>query len=322
MTRYGFAAVALTLFACAELPAQTFQLGAVYQCPGAQSFKVLSCAGSANADLCDVQSYSGGQPNMRGKSTHQQVVAILQICHLQTPQEAQAEARGGAGAAPGGPPQAGPNGFKVGDTVQINTAFGWMDAQILAINGNNSYRVHAQSGADVNKPYPTELRRIGPLTARDRAAGIYNLHDRVQANFNGTWLDGEIISSLNMEYEVKLPGNRSAWFSTQNLRFVGEELKPVIKTGVPPKPGFTACPAKFDGRWTTTGAMGSMTFTFRAGKTTVRDPLDINTEFECWISGDQIILHHPADANYDMQVDLNNDGTLQTPFGEIKKKGN
>ena len=61
------------------------------------------------------------------------------------------------------------NGFKVGDTVQINTAFGWVDARVLSINGNN-YRVHAQTGADVTKAYPGELRRIGALTSPSRCA--------------------------------------------------------------------------------------------------------------------------------------------------------
>ena len=40
------------------LIAQTspLQFGAVYQCSAAQSFKVLSCSGSHDADLCEVQS--------------------------------------------------------------------------------------------------------------------------------------------------------------------------------------------------------------------------------------------------------------------------
>jgi hypothetical protein len=53
-----------------------FQMGAVYQCPAAQSFKVLSCSGSKDADPCDVQSYSGGQPSQRGKAPYGQVAAM------------------------------------------------------------------------------------------------------------------------------------------------------------------------------------------------------------------------------------------------------
>src|SRR5262245_52202321 len=88
--------------------------------------------------------------------------------------------------APAASAQAGVGGFKVGDTVQVNTAFGWVDAKVLRINGANYY-VHAQSGADVWKTYPAELKRIGPLTAEDHKFGLYDLHDRVQVNFQGNW---------------------------------------------------------------------------------------------------------------------------------------
>ena len=76
----------------ARAETSVFQLGRLYQCPAGKSFKVLSCSGSADADLCDVQSYSHGQPEMRGKSTHQQVVAVLPICHIQSPGESRAAA--------------------------------------------------------------------------------------------------------------------------------------------------------------------------------------------------------------------------------------
>ncbi len=37
----------------------------------------------------------------------------------------------------------------------------------------------------------------------------------------------------------------------------------------------------------------------------------------------KIILHTPGgDPKTDMPLDVNDDGTLQTPFGEIKRKGN
>ena len=71
-----------------------------------------------------------------------------------------------------------------------------MDAKVLQVNGNRYY-VHAQSGADVWKPYPTELRRIGPLNAEDRANGLYQLHDRVQVNVEGRWMDGEVTTEGN-----------------------------------------------------------------------------------------------------------------------------
>ena len=72
-----------------------------------------------------------------------------------TPQKA--AGRGGAA------PKADVNGFRVGDRVQINTGFGWIEGTILSASGNN-YRVRSQTGIEVTKTFPGELRRIGPPT--------------------------------------------------------------------------------------------------------------------------------------------------------------
>ena len=294
----------------AQTPA--FQLNTVYQCPGGNSFKVLSCAGPGAADACDVQSYIGAQPNQRGKSSRQQVMALVPLCHVQIPGE--------ASAAPAG--QTGAGGFKVGDTVQINTAFGWMNATILRVNGNQ-YFVHAASGADVWKPYPTELHRIGPANAEDHANGIYDLGERVQVNFEGKWVESKIRGTVNNEYDVDLPGNRHGYVTAQNLRPSTAPPPAPPKAGVPPKPGFVSCAGKIEGRYATTGGFGSMQITFRSGKATVGGGFGGEETLECWVSGDKIILHKPGDdPNVDMPIDINNDGTLQTPLGEIRKKGN
>lgn len=298
------------------------KLGAVYQCPAAQSFKVLSCAGSWPADLCDVQSYVQGRPNQHGKSTHQQVMAMLSICHLQTPAEAKAETSGGPGTRAAASPQTGAAGIKVGDTVQIDTAFGWMEARVLEARGN-SFRVHAQSGADVWKTYPTELRRIGPLTAEEKASGLYDLHDRVQVKIDGRWVDGEIITTMGQEYQVQIAGNRTLWITAQNLHHVAvAAASPAPKAGQPPKPGLKSCAGKIEGRYASTGGLGSITILFRSGKATMPG-LGGDEEFECWMSSDKIYLHKPGEStDQDMPIDINNDGTLQTPMGEIKKRGN
>jgi hypothetical protein len=143
----------------------------------------------------------------------------------------------------GAAPQADANGFKVGDKVQINTAFGWVDGTITAISGNN-YRVRAQTGTEVTKTYPSELHRIGPLTDRDRAVGLYELHDKVQVNVDGKWTEGEVISIMGMQYQVQLPGNRAAWAGPENLRFVGTPKPATAKAGVPPRPGSPVAQAK------------------------------------------------------------------------------
>ena len=246
-------------------------------------------------------------------------LALAAVLSAQTPAgPAKAPAKAGAGG------QAGIGGFKVGDTVKIDTAFGWMDAKVLQVNGNRYY-VHAQSGADVWKPYPTELRRIGPLNAEDRVNGLYQLHDRVQVNIEGRWMDGEVTTEKGMEYQVTLTDKRTAWAMANNLRLVpgGDKPLPPAKGGTPPKPGMVPCGGKIEGRYSSTGGFGGLTIVFRSGKATVPNLIgEGSDEFECWMSGDKIILHKPGAPNEDMPLDINLDGTIDTPVGEIKKKGN
>jgi len=42
----------------------------------------------------------------------------------------------------------------------------------------------------------------------------------------------------------------------------------------------------------------------------------------CWTAGDKMILREAGKPQSDMSIDINDDGTLQTPiWGELKKKG-
>jgi len=290
-----------------------FQLGRVYQCPAGKSFKVFSCSGSADADLCDVQSYSNGQPEMRGKSTHQQVMAVLSICHIQTPAESRADQH------PGGTRGEGTNGIKVGDAVEVVTGSGWTPAKVVAVNGN-SYRVLVY-GVQVTKDYPAEVRRLGAASAHDHAQGQYRLGDRVEVNVGGRWISSRIVTEMGQDYQVELPGHRTAWATPNNLRPAHSAPAAVSSSsGVPPKPGLTSCAGKFDGRYATTGGFGSFTLTFRSGKATMTDAGGNDEVFECWMGGARMYLHKPDAPNLDMPIDINDDGTLQTPLGELRKK--
>ncbi len=66
-----------------------------------------------------------------------------------------------------------------------------------------------------------------------------------------------------------------------------------------------------------------MTIVFRSGKAIMTDQIgDNNLELECWMSVDRVYLHKPGEsASQDMPLDINDDGTLQLPFGELKRKG-
>ncbi len=336
----------------AQTPA--LQMNVVYVCTDGQSFKVFSCNSAADNAVCDFQNYKNGQAFQRGPALRVQLAGLVPAkCHAQTPAEAQADPHRGeipapapapvvaqnrvppptappAQAAPTRPAQpnpqgAGVGGFKVGDTVQINTAFGWMNAKVLQVNGANYY-VHSDSGADVWKPYPSELRRIGKLNAEDRAHGLYDLHDRVQVLYQGKWVDGEVITTfaLGDRYEVTLPGNQTGYATPQQMRFVSVAPPPVVtKAGVPPKPGFVSCAGKFDGRYGSANGGPGPKIVFQGGKASVDDVLS-KEERECWVKGDQMILRLVGDTTnggQDIELDINKDGTLDSAiFGEFKKK--
>jgi hypothetical protein len=102
--------------------------------------------------------------------------------------------------------------------------------------------------------------------------------------------------------------------------------------GAPPKPGLTSCAGKFEGRYASAaGSAGLVTIVFRSGKATVREPDMVMTngklsamysekEAECWTGGGKIYLRWLDGANYDFPIDVNDDGTLDTTYGELKKK--
>ena len=326
------------------------QMNVVYVCTDGQSFKVFSCTGAADNSGCDFQNYKNGQAFQRGQALRKQLSDLIPSkCHAQTAAEAQADphrgeitapapqarpsapatARSTTAAAPQTPLPAGNGpgvgGFKVGDTVQINTAFGWMNAKVMQVNGTN-YLVHADSGADVWKPYPSEVRRIGPLNAEDHAHGLYDLHDRVQVLYQGKWVDGEVVTTfaLGDRYEVTLPGNQTGYATPQQMRFVSvAPPKPTTKAGVSPKPGFTGCGARFDGRWGSANGGPGPRIVFEAGKADVDNGITPQT-MECWVNGSQIILrlvNDPLNGGSDITFDINKDGSIESPyFGQSKKR--
>ena len=244
----GFVLLFLTLAASTASNAQTaeLQFGALYECPGDVTFKVHSCAGPGAVDQCDIEAAARGQPSQRGPSTRQQIMNLLSVCRLQAAGQATPAPSGAPGATNAEPDR---NGFKIGEEVSVVTAGGWYAARILRANGD-SYFVRLGPSIEVWKTYPTELRRIGPLTDVDKARGLFAMREKVQVNIEGQWVDGEIVGEMGMEYNVQLPGNRTAWATAQHLRRVAE--KPAPKAGVPPKPGLKSCAGKIEGRYAST----------------------------------------------------------------------
>ena len=310
----------------------TLEMNVIYVCPSIQaSMKVYSCEGPAANNWCDVQTASPGRGNARGKSTRQQVMALLQLCRRPTAQEEQAAARmnNNPGGAPAAGAASGPGGFKVGDTVRV-LIDGWGEARVIGINGN-SFRVRLPNGIEVSKMWPYEIHRVGTLTAADHAAGQYDLHDRVQVLVNGKWMEGEVRGQRDNMYDIKVPGVDTGFGSdvvntTANNIRMSTAPPPAAAArraaGQAPKAGLTSCSSKYDGRWEMTPG-GSLRIVFRGGAATISDALAAPQTYDCFMGGGQISFYKPGEFKAEYLTLLpNNDGTLQSDIGPLKKMGN
>jgi hypothetical protein len=311
----------------------TLKLNVIYECDPPYSLKYLSCTGTKPNDWCEVQSFITGHPYQRGKSTYAQVMNLLPRCHLQTPAEAQADARSalvplpGMAGAPGG---AGPGGFKVGDRVRI-LSDGWQEATITQIHGT-SFLVHMPNGVDVSKIWPIEVRRIGQLTAEDHANGQYDRGDRVQVLVNNRWMDGVVKGqNLNM-YSVEVPGIDTGLgddhvdTTPENIRISTTAPPPAAAqraAGQVPRAGLVSCAGRYEGRWEPTNGMAGMEVIFRSGHATISEGLGGPMPFDCFTGGGKVVFYKAGSFKpFDYDFDINNDGTLQTPLTAIKKMGN
>ena len=306
------------------------QMNVVYECNPPYSFKFLSCTGASATDSCDVQSFNAGHPFQRGRSSYAQVMGLLPRCHLQTPAEAQADARSALAPMPTPPQGAAPGGFKVGDTVRI-LSDGWQEAKILQLHGS-FYVVQLTNGVQVSKQWPTEVRRLGKLTPQDHAAGQYDKGDRVQVLVNSRWMEGEIRGqNLNM-YNIKVPGIDTGFgddhvdTTPENIRMSATAPPPAAAqraAGQVPRAGLVSCAGKYEGRWEPTNGMAGMEVIFRSGQATISEGLGGAMPFDCFTGGGKVVFYKAGSFKpFDYDFDINNDGTLQTPLAAIKKMGN
>jgi len=331
----------------AQTPA--LQMNVVYVCTDGQSFKVFSCDNTTGA--CDYQNYKKGQAYQRGEALRVQLAALLPAkCHAQSPAEAQADPhRGeispapspfkvransgsnGSGSAVAANAQVGAGGFKVGDTVRV-LIDGWQEAKIIQVHGR-SYVVHLPNGIDVSKLWPFEIHRLGKLTAEDHAAGQYDLNDRVQVLVNGKWMEGEVRGQNNVNmYDIKVPGVDTGFGSdivnttAENIRMSSTPAPPPPAqraAGQAPKPGLTSCAGKYEGRWEHVSGMGGMKVVFRSGKATITEGLGGEMPLDCFTGDGKVVFYKAGSFTpFSYDFDINNDGTLQTPLGAIKKMGN
>ena len=87
----------------------------------------------------------------------------------------------------------------------------------------------------------------------------------------------------------------------------------------PPRPGLTSCAGKIEGRYAASNGL-PYTMEFRSGKAKMTVPIMGTEEVDCWMGDGKIQLFMKGEPE-PMIIDVNDDGTLQTPFGEMKKKG-
>lgn len=141
-------------------------------------------------------------------------------------------------------------------------------------------------------------------------------------NVQGTWTEGEISGIFGNKFEVKLAGNRTVDTPAENLRPSTAPPMAARLAGQSPKPGLVSCAGKFEGRYAPSSGLGGISIVFRSGKATAGVGLGGDEVFECWTGGGKIHLYPPGESSGGLAIDINSDGTLDTLFGELKKKGN
>jgi hypothetical protein len=144
----------------------------------------------------------------------------------------------------------------------------------------------------------------------------------------GTVMTGRIMKINGAYCEVDSSGSGfTGWSKCSELRTgTGKAgggtaaAKPGAATASskPPKPGLVSCAGKFEGRYAPSSGLPGVTIVFKAGKATAKGPLVDDEEFDCWTGNKKIYLHKAGQE--DLEIDVNDDGTLDTPLGELKKK--
>jgi hypothetical protein len=150
--RANLSVIMLAAAALADLHAQNGPaLNVLYSCnSGRSQVKITRCATSAGGS-CDVQFFDSSnppRPTGNAQLSRDQLLGTLRSCTMPDgrPALGQAPARGvapsAAKAAAGGP-------FRVGDTVEVYSLFGWVKVQIVAMRGS-ALRVCCVDGQRLN----------------------------------------------------------------------------------------------------------------------------------------------------------------------------
>lgn len=212
----------------------------------------------------------------------------------------------------------------VGDIVQTNVLGQMVIGEVLRAGGgtadlnlgqNNVSRLVQMQGLKV-------LQKAGTGGKAVCAVG-----DTVQMPYiANTVMTGRLMKTNGDYCEMDSSGSGfTGWSKCSEMKRAGTACAaaPAAAAGRaaaagPPKPGLVSCAGKFEGRYAPSTGLIGLTIVFRSGKATLSGPLSDDETFDCWTGGGKIILHKAGQD--DLPIDINDDGTLDTPLGELKKK--
>ncbi len=154
------------------------------------------------------------------------------------------------------------------------------------------------------------LEHCHPVSA---PAAAFKPGDTLEVFLFGEWTKSELLSTDGRQYNVRVSDGAKYWLPANQIRKAGFPAPP----GQPPRPGLTSCAGKIDGTYSSPS--GFPTIAFHSGKASIEGDEPV----ECWTAGEKIYLHTPgAPSGQDFVMGINTDGTLDTPLGEIHKRGN
>jgi hypothetical protein len=227
----------------------------------------------------------------------------------------------------GAPAMAQTTAVSVGDIVQTGLNGGTAIGEVIRVGGGTADLNLGQNNVNrfVQLQYLKVLQRAGTGEKSAFAVG-----DVVRVPYiAGTVLTGRIMKTNGAWCEVDASGSGfTGWNKCSELNSGLESGRGAAKpaaaaaaagAGKPPKPGLVSCAGKFEGRYAPSTGLPGLTIIFKQGKATTKAPLTDDEEFECWTGGKKIYLHK-AGQQEDLDIDINDDGTLDTPLGELKKK--
>ena len=221
-------------------------------------------------------------------------------------------------------PASAQNAVAVGDIVQTGMNGQNVVGEVIRIRGNTADLNLGQN--NVSQLVTLENLKVLQKTGAG-AKSTCAIGDTVRVPYvANTVVTGRLMKTNGDYCEFDASGSGfTGWAKCSEVRTAsgGTCAPAVAATGragaaTPPRPGLVSCAGKFEGRYAPSTGLVGLTIVFRSGKATLSGPLMDNETFDCWTGGGKIILHKQGED--DLPIDINDDGTLDTPLGELKKK--